>query len=175
MDMLRDEHAAITRALSILADIDRHLVAGQAIDVQDLSDLLDFFSDFADACHHGKEEDLLFPALLHADASQSRKPIERLQQEHAQGRQWVAKMREALQPLAPQAFHDAAHRYTRMLLEHIDKENHVLLPMAARLLSARQLAHLWQDFEAFETRVMGNERHEALHHLLHRLQTRYPA
>ncbi len=176
IELLRDEHAAIVRALAVLAEIDRHLAAGDPVDPQDASDVLDFLSGFGDACHHGKEEGLLFPALLDADATQSHKPIERLRREHTQGREWLTEMRDALSTRHhdPKAFHEAARRYTRLMLEHIDKENHVLFPMAARLLSAKQLAHLWRDFGSYENQVMGTGRHQALHGLLHRLQDRYP-
>ncbi len=45
--------------------------------------------------------------------------------------------------------------------------------MAERLLSTEQLVALSHAFERFELQVMGPQRHEALHGLLHQLQTRY--
>jgi hemerythrin-like domain-containing protein len=111
---------------------------------------------------------------MQADALQTRSMVERLQFEHEQGRHWIARMRRALQPpFRSEAFHEAARAYTQLLLEHIDKENTVLLPMAERLLSPEQLAALSRDFERFEVRVMGVQRHQALHELLQTLQVRY--
>lgn len=172
--VLRREHEAIVLALRILAEIDRHAIVHDPIHQEDLHALVDFLAEFADACHHGKEEQLLFVQLTQADALQAKPVVDRLRTEHAQGRHWIAKMRQALQPpLRSEAFHEAARAYTQLLLEHIDKENTVLFPMAERLLTTAQLAELSRDFERFEVRVMGPQRHEALHRLLGQLQTRY--
>lgn len=172
--VLRHEHEAIVLALRILAEIDRHAIAHDPIHQEDLQALVDFLSEFADTCHHGKEETLLFAQLKRADTVQTTPAVERLLSEHAQGRRWLAKMRRALQPsFRSEAFHEAARHYTQLLLEHIDKENNVLFPMAESLLTAQQLTELSRDFERFEVRVMGLQRHEALHRLLHELQTRY--
>lgn len=173
-DVLRHEHEAIVLALRILAEIDRHAIAHDPVHQEDLAALVDFLAEFADTCHHGKEETLLFHQLQQADAVQAGPVLERLRLEHAQGRHWIARMRRCLQPpFRPEAFHDAARAYTRLLLEHIEKENTVLFPMAERLLDTEALTGLSRAFERFEVRVMGRERHEALHQLLTRLQTRY--
>ncbi len=172
--MLHREHDAIVMGLRILAEIDRHAVAKQAVDAADLQSLVDFFSEFADACHHGKEEQLLFPRLMQTGDRQTREAIERLQDEHAQGRHWLARMRRALQtPFKSEAFHEAALGYAALLLPHIEQENKRLFPMAERLLDVAQQGALAREFEVFERQVMGPERHEALHALLHTLQQRY--
>ena len=171
---LRHEHEAIVLALRILAEIDRHAIAHDPIHQEDLQSLVDFLSEFADTCHHGKEEKLLFVKLTEVDAAQAQASVQRLISEHAQGRHWIARMRRALQPpFRSEAFHEAARSYTQLLLGHIEKENTVLFPMAERLLSPQQLTELARDFERFEVQVMGAQRHEALHSLLHRLQARY--
>ena len=172
--VLRREHEAIVMGLRILAEIDRHAIAQQPVDQADLASLVDFFSEFADTCHHGKEEQLLFPMLLQMGDRQAKQTVERLLPEHAQGRHWLARMRHALkEPFKPEAFHDAARSYAALLLAHIEQENTVLLPMAERLLDEHQISALSREFELFELKVMGSDRHEALHALLHRLQLRY--
>ncbi len=172
--VLHHEHDAIVMGLRILAEIDRHAIAHQPVDQGDLLALVDFFSEFADTCHHGKEEQLLFPRLVQTGDRQAREAIDRLLPEHAQGQHWLARMRRALEtPFRPEAFHDAARGYAALLLAHIAHENTVLFPMAERLLSEDQLSALSREFEVFERQVMGAERHEALHALLHMLQQRY--
>jgi hemerythrin-like domain-containing protein len=172
--VLHREHDAIVMGLRILAEIDRHAIMQQPVDHADLQSLVDFFSEFADTCHHGKEEQLLFPMLLQTGDRQAQQAVERLLPEHAQGRHWLARMRHALkEPFRPEAFHDAARSYAALLLAHIEQENTVLFPMAERLLDEHQLGDLSRAFEVFEVKVMGPERHEALHALLHRLQLRY--
>ncbi len=171
--VLRHEHEAIVLALRILAEIDRHAIAHQPVQQQDLQALVDFLSEFADSCHHGKEEKLLFPLLAQTGNLQVQHVIEHLLPEHAQGRHWIASMRRALQPFQPEQFHDAARAYAQLLLAHIEQENTLLFPMTERLLTTEQLITLSREFAAYEVHVMGPERHEALHDLLARLQTRY--
>ncbi len=171
--VLRHEHEAIVLALRILAEIDRHAIAHQPVERQDLQTLVDFLAEFADTCHHGKEEQLLFPRLHQTGSAEVQHTVERLLPEHAQARHWLASMRRALQPFSPEHFHDAARSYAALMLAHIEQENTVLFPMAERLLSTEQLLDLSQQFEAFEVRIIGAERHEALHDQLMRLQMRY--
>ena len=60
--MLEDEHRIIAKvvgAATVLAD---RLEAGQPVDLDTLQGVVEFMRTFADKCHHGKEEELLFPA-----------------------------------------------------------------------------------------------------------------
>ena len=63
IDTLKNEHEAITLGLKILTRMDERVSAEQVTDIQDLSALTDFLKAFADTCHHGKEEGILFPAM----------------------------------------------------------------------------------------------------------------
>ncbi len=57
---------------------------------------VDFIRVYADKCHHGKEEDILFRELKKKDLSNEHKRImEELVQEHQKGRKTVAEMVEA--------------------------------------------------------------------------------
>ncbi len=171
--VLHHEHDAIVMALRILAEIDRHAIVHDPVHQEDLRALVNFLSEFADACHHGKEETLLFPRLVQTGNLQVQQAIERLLPEHTRGRHWIAKMRQALQPFKAEVFHDAARGYAELLLAHIEQENTVLFPMAERLLSTEELIALAREYEEFEVKVMGRERHEALHHMLGEMQMRY--
>jgi hemerythrin-like domain-containing protein len=123
IDTLHHEHEAITRGLQILTRMDERVNAEHITDIQDLSALTDFLKAFADTCHHGKEEGILFPALQAKDLAQTQAPIARMLDEHAQGRRHLADMDAALQAeVNLTAFHDAARAYTALLLAHIDKE-----------------------------------------------------
>jgi len=61
--ILRNEHDAILSMLDATEEAARQLGAGEAVEPRVLDGLLEFFRLFADRCHHGKEEDLLFPKL----------------------------------------------------------------------------------------------------------------
>ena len=64
IDELKQEHEGIKLSLEILSRIaqnmQRNVEPGAA---EDMGRLIEFFTVFVDTCHHGKEEELLFPAL----------------------------------------------------------------------------------------------------------------
>ena len=67
----------------------------------------------------------------------------------------------------------AAAAFSELLRALLAELAPLTTPTAERLLSPQQLTELARDFERFEVQVMGAQRHEALHSLLHRLQARY--
>ena len=61
-DQLRDEHKGVLLMLAILEKVSAKIEKEGSLDKDHLEGMLEFFSVFVDKCHHGKEEDLLFPA-----------------------------------------------------------------------------------------------------------------
>jgi hemerythrin-like domain-containing protein len=174
IDDLMHEHEAILSALNILGDIDGKLSAGEPVDVGDIWAFIDFLKEFADKCHHGKEEGLLVPALVAAGMPEHGGPVGVMLAEHVQGRQWIGDMEAASRPvLQPAAFSQAARGYAQLLQAHIRKENDILFPMAEQRLPAAQLDALFEAFEQHEAKVIGPGRHEQLHRLLGSLKAKY--
>ena len=177
IDDLMHEHEAILFALQILEDFEQRAAAGAPVDSADVNAFLGFLREFADRCHHGKEEGILFPALVSAGVAQEGGPVGVMLYEHDQGRHWIAEMAASL--LGPRfdaaRFAPAARRYRELLQAHIQKENEVLFPMAERLLAPEQLDQIFERFEAHEEEVIGAGRHEQLHALLKGLRAKYRA
>jgi len=66
------------------------------IDIRFVDLVLDFIRTYADRCHHGKEEDILFKALEGKPlAAEHRATLNELVEEHKVGRQRVRELREA--------------------------------------------------------------------------------
>ena len=64
IDMLSKEHKIILQVVLGLHGLAGHLREGRRVDVELLREAVDFMREFADKCHHAKEEELLFPALV---------------------------------------------------------------------------------------------------------------
>jgi len=62
-EILVYEHDIIKRAIKVLEAVDRRFEAGDDSVVAAYPPLIDFIREFADRCHHGKEEDILFKLL----------------------------------------------------------------------------------------------------------------
>ena len=63
IEELKNEHRGIQLMLRILDQIGKKAENGHTVDQGHLSKILEFLTVFVDKCHHGKEEDFLFPAL----------------------------------------------------------------------------------------------------------------
>ena len=61
--ILRKEHEAILKMLGATEAAAHRIQSGGTVPTETLEGLIEFFRMFGDKCHHGKEEDLLFPLL----------------------------------------------------------------------------------------------------------------
>ena len=126
--------------LGVMRALATRIEAGGPVPVAELTGILDFLKIFVDKCHHGKEEDILFPALEAAGMPREGGPIGIMLHEHVLGRGLIRDMDAALAGSAdPRSFVAPALDYIELLTQHIAKENSVLLPIAERLLGTPAL------------------------------------
>lgn len=172
---LLGEHKAIQVALNILERIGERSQKDEVPDYKDINDLLGFLTEFADRCHHGKEEGFLFPALEKAGIKNEGGPIGVMLSEHTQGRNFIKQMQNSVkdEKVDINQFIGASVNYIRLLRAHIQKENSVLFPFIEIRLSASEQLELYENFENHEEKVIGEGRHEELHALLEKLATKY--
>ena len=177
---LKIEHDAVQVTLRILDKICQRIeMSGNELDIRHMDQLLDFFRVFVDQCHHGKEEELLFPALETIGVSHKGGPLEVMLHEHQQGREYVRVMADAIDQFkkgdwtAAGEFVKTARKYINLLNQHIYKENNVLFPLAEKHLSKEELARLSEGFELIETKKIGVGRHDEFHKMLNDLESTY--
>jgi hemerythrin-like domain-containing protein len=179
LEILMDEHRVIERVLASLETFAERL-EDDADPRQALRDYARFFREFADRCHHAKEEDRLFVEMIGHGFPREQGPIAVMLSDHVEGRAHVggiAKVGEGTGPLSADEvavvrFH--VHSYVPLLRSHIMKEDNVLYPMASRALPPEVMDRLARDFEAHEHDTMGHGTHEDLHRLADRLIESYP-
>jgi hemerythrin-like domain-containing protein len=174
------EHEAVKLTLRILDKICSNIEqTGKISNPEHLNQLIEFFSVFVDKCHHGKEEELLFPALEASGVPRDRGPIGVMLAEHQQGRDYIQKMKEAISQYnggdreAAAKLVKNARAYIALLRQHIDKENNVLFPIGDNRLSEKKKEELWEGFETIETQKIGAGKHEAFHKMIEYLEMVY--
>jgi hemerythrin-like domain-containing protein len=176
---LRSEHEGIALMLKILSELCRRMSIGRNVNVEHIEKVLELFKVFVDQCHHGKEEEMLFPALERVGILNEGGPIGQMLLEHEQGRQAVREMAEALslyragEPGAAKKFCEPAHRYRDLLAQHIEKENQVLFLLAESRLSRPRQQDLADAFQALEKERIGEGKHEEFHEILEVLAAIY--
>jgi hemerythrin-like domain-containing protein len=176
---LKDEHEGILLMLKILDKVAAQIEGQGKIDAGHLDRIVEFFATFADKCHHGKEEDLLFPELEKSGIPREGGPIGVMLAEHQQGRAFVRGMAEGAAQYKKgnvrglTDFARNARDYIALLTQHIGKENNVLFPMGERVLSEKKQKELEEGFEKIERERIGEGTHEEFHRLLHNLKETY--
>jgi hemerythrin-like domain-containing protein len=176
-EMLRAEHRLILGVASIL---ERALDDGGG-DQNTLGDCVSFFRLFADACHHGKEEDLLFPALQHEGMPVDAGPIAVMLEEHRIGRGFVCRMADALSrsgsgdAVAAAEVAEAGRAYIDLIRAHIAKEDGILFEMADGIVTGPACKELCAAYDEVCARRFEGKTLEDLEGLAESLRDRYPA
>lgn len=178
-EQLMAEHEGIKLMLGIMAGVCGRIESGQKPALRDLELIVEFLQVFADKCHHGKEEDILFPALVETGMPKESGPIAVMLAEHEQGRGFIRGLADAVRrsgaedAAAGAAIVKNARDYIALLALHIQKENTVLFPMADARLGARKQDEIHAAFERLEVERIGAGKHEEFHRLLERLEKAY--
>lgn len=177
---LNKEHEGIMQMLLILETVAGRLERQETVPIEDLEGMVEFLSVFVDLCHHGKEEEYLFPAMEDAGLPQQGHPIETLLAEHKTMRELTAALKKSLDGIragddaANLAFAETVSQYMDLLELHIEKERTVLFPLAEKHLDPGRDAELMTAFAAIERERVGPDRHGAFQNLLKRLKKNYP-
>jgi hemerythrin-like domain-containing protein len=175
-DTLMTEHRAIERMLAVLETAAQRLDAGERPRPDLFRDAVDFVRNFADRCHHGKEEDNLFPRMEARGVPRNGGPLGMMLMEHDQGRAHVGAIAGAIDAYesgdqaAAGVIAENARGYAQLLRQHIMKEDNVLFPMADGVLSPDDQRELAHPFDEVETQLMGPGVHERYHQLLDDLE-----
>lgn len=171
-EILMAEHRGIERMLTALEQSAPKLEAGDGSVVALYEQGVDFLRNFADSCHHHKEEKLLFPALAAKGVPVDGGPIGVMLDEHVRGRAFIRAMADSIaayksgDAAALKSLASAALGYSQLLRAHIYKEDNVLFQMAGQVLSSEEQTKMAEEFDRVESEVMGVGTHERYHAML---------
>jgi len=174
-ETLKHEHEVILMVLDTAQREAETIGATAKVDAERIRKFLDFFLNFADRCHHSKEEKLLFRRMIERGFPSEAGPIAVMLAEHDQGRAHLKAVEESLPAAsggdasATAEVRDHLIGYVELLRQHIDKENNVLYIMADQILTANDQTDLASAFEKVEAEEMGEGTHERFHLLAHEL------
>ncbi len=88
-EQLGAEHESITSILETLEKILEEMSSGEAANLDHLGEIVDFLRVFADHCHHGKEGDILFPAVEKQGIPREGGSIGVMLEDHGHGREYI--------------------------------------------------------------------------------------
>lgn len=153
--ILVDEHDVILSVIEAVESVARTPDA-PSFDPDFFQKACDFFANFADKNHHGKEEAHLFPMLEARGIPRQGGPIGCMLHDHDQGRSHVHGMEQALaalaqgDPSAGRVLALEASRFCELLRQHIQKENQVLFVVGDQAMSEADKEFLLERFVSAE-------------------------
>jgi hemerythrin-like domain-containing protein len=179
IETLMNEHRLIERGIDALVAFVDEVRRKESDDRETLGQFVAFIREFADGCHHGKEENILFARMVEAGFPSHGGPIAVMLMEHVEGRGYVQALGELQRQPTPwdasdrQRLADAAYGYGNLLRQHIHKEDAILYPMAEQRLPPEMMQRVADECERFEAHQASSGEHDRLHGLVEQLIARY--
>ena len=169
------EHRLILRAVRDMQASAAELVAGEQLEPGYVDTVVDFLRTYADRCHHGKEEDILFRDLAERRlAPEHAEAMDGLLRDHVWARATTGRLVEAHERYTA-GDAEALAEVARILGEladfypvHIDKEDHGFFKPAFEYFSTDERSAMEERFDAFDMMLV----HERYTGVVERLEAR---
>lgn len=140
-ESLRKDHDLIEKVLNALKSALILLKDGKTLPAPILENVLDFSTNFTNICHHGKEENSLFPALEQSGMPRNFGPIGRMLKDHEMTNVIVNEMKESAREYiktgASTKIIIDIEKYVTHVSEHLWRENNRLFMMAEMRLQGK--------------------------------------
>lgn len=180
VQIIRDEHLAISAVLYSLRYLVREMRKGAAPNFALLRAILDYIVSYPDRWHHPKEDKYLFAAVKR-HTHEADNLIARLEREHALGHPLMEDLKKYLVAFqageadAREAFFAAADRYIELEWDHLRTEEEVFIPIAERVLTPEDWAEIAAAFRENDNPLFGIKPKEQAEILYQRILSLTPS
>lgn len=171
-EVLRWEHRSIKDMLELMERFAEKMNRGQPVPPGVLNKTMEFIRLFVEQCHHGKEEEILFPLLERKNIPAAGGPLGVMLMEHDRARVFIHKLNiEAANDNAESArrWTRVAWNYSDLMFEHFHKEEEILFAMADRILTSEEQASAVRSFERLNVERIGPGRHQQIRTMMEEL------
>lgn len=162
------EHRRIERMISVMGKGLRRIQDEKKADPAKIDVFVDFIRVYADRCHHGKEEGILFRDLVKKDISEDhRKIMEELISEHQWGRRTTAQLVDANRSYAGgdkksiSVIMDCLKALTDFYPKHIEKEDRRFFIPVMDYFSSEEKNTMLEEGYAFDRKLI-HEKYEEI-------------
>ncbi len=161
---LRKDHDLIEKVIAAMQTTVSLLKDGKKVPESILLPTIDFAKNFTNVCHHGKEEDTLFPALGKVGIPTNMGPIRMMIMEHETTKKIAEKIEEFAKTYLdvgdPSNLIEGMELYIEHVKAHLWKENNRLFMMADARLQAygKQVEEALQKTEDTKLAELGKTR-----------------
>ena len=147
--LLKSDHKQILRALSVLEEMVARVQLGARPDATDVRGVVDFLNGFGDYHHQGREEFVVFPALLRDRGQKNYKELAGMIYEHNRQRSLLEGLQDSLLTRKTADFIYCATTLIKILREHVREEEDVLFPLIDAMFSPSEDERVAQGMTAY--------------------------
>jgi len=162
------EHRIIDRMVSLLKKESERAGSKEQININLICVAVDFFKSYADRCHHGKEEDIMFKDLgTRPLSSEHKKMMADLMQDHARARELIGKLETAKtgcqreNPDTVREIKECLKKLVDLYTSHIKKEDKQFFVSSMTYFTKNEQDEMLFRFEAFD-RTLIHEKYKKL-------------
>jgi hemerythrin-like domain-containing protein len=163
------EHRLIERMIALMGNELQRLKAEKEVDTAFILTAVDFIRTYADRCHHGKEEDILFRELQKKDLSKEHERVmNELLEEHKWGRKITGRLVEANEGYIDgdkktlSIISDCLRSLVEFYPKHIEKEDrHFFIPVMEYFSQDEKDALLKEGYE-FDQKLIHEKYEETV-------------
>lgn len=167
------EHRLIERMIRLMTKEYNRVQESNRPDIDFMDSAIEFLETYADRCHHGKEEDILFRELGNKDLSiEHRRMMNELISEHTYARAAVAGLRDAKNSYARgntdqlQSIMSLSHNLIQLYPVHIAKEDKEFFHPVMAYFDEEEQASMLEEFWYFDRNLI----HEEYKNLVERME-----
>ena len=165
LDTIKDEHRLIRRYLDNMEIATDFVHEGESVPEEVFTLFHDFSKTFMDDFHHFKEEYVLFLKLAEKKGGTIDPQIVSLRDQHERGRNFLKKITKAVprylqkDESATATLSENMGYFVLLQKQHLNRENHVFIPMARETFSKEELQEFADEFKK-QDENLGAEIHK---------------
>jgi hemerythrin-like domain-containing protein len=155
------EHRLIERMVKLMETALREMDEKKTLNIGFLDEAIDFIRTYADRCHHGKEEDILFRDLGRKPlSSEHKRGMEELVQEHTWARKTVGRLVSAKDRFnrGEEGERKEVQKCLKELVEfypaHIEKEDKQFFKPCMAYFTPEERDEMLQEFWTFDKNLI---------------------
>jgi len=162
------EHRLIERMIKIMDSEAKRIEKGGVLNLVLIDQAVDFIRTYADRCHHGKEEGILFRELEKKNTSKDhRKIMDELVEEHKLGRELTGSLAKARENATVENHSQVSDvveimkKLVNLYPKHIEKEDkHFFMPVMGYFTESEKEGMLAEGYE-FDQKLI-HEKYQAV-------------
>ena len=159
IDTLKEEHRLVRRFLDNIEVTLDLMDRGGEVPEQFFDLLIDFSKTFMDKYHHFKEEYIIFLKLAEKKGGEIDPQIVSLRDQHERGRYLVRNIKQSVagylrkDEIARAEILEHLGHFHLLQKQHLNRENHVFIPMARESFNSSELKEFEEEFEKEKNRL----------------------